>query len=170
MTGRASGVVARGSDRVVDAGRERLAVGGKQGRGDSVGFRVFLKFFESEARSPRGPEELPAVAIVYMAEQLKVDPIELDAYPWSGRSAKYHREQIREEFGFRGFSVGDEDKLARWLAAEVCPVELREEQLREALLVRCRVERIEPTTPGRIERLIGSARRRWHEDGICWRS
>lgn len=93
-----------------------------------------------------------------MADQLKVDPVEIDDYAWSGRSAKYHREQIREAFGFREFSVGDEDKLTGWLAAEVCPVELREEQLREAVSVRCRSERIEPTTPGRIDRLIGSAR------------
>jgi hypothetical protein len=93
-----------------------------------------------------------------MAEQLKVDPGEFAAYPWSGRSAKYHREQIRAVYGFREFSVGDEDKLTGWPAAEMCPVELRDEQLREALLVRCRVERIEPTTPGRIDRLIGSAR------------
>ena len=37
-----------------------------------------------------------------------------------------------------------------------CPVELRDEQLREALLVRCRAERIEP--PGRVDRIVGSAR------------
>jgi hypothetical protein len=36
------------------------------------------------------------------------------------------------------------------------PVELRDQQLREALLVRCRAERIEP--PGRVDRIIGSAR------------
>lgn len=38
----------------------------------------------------------------------------------------------------------------------MCPVELREQQLREALLVRRRSERIEP--PGRIDRILGSAR------------
>ena len=61
-----------------------------------------------------------------------------------------------DAFGFREFSRGDEPKLAAWLAEEVCPVELRDEQLREALLVRCRSERIEP--PGRVERIIGPAR------------
>ena len=35
-------------------------------------------------------------------------------------------------------------------------MELRDEQLREALLVRCRADRLEP--PGRIERIVGSAR------------
>jgi hypothetical protein len=38
----------------------------------------------------------------------------------------------------------------------VCPVELRDPQLREAVLVHCRAERIEP--PGRVDRIIGSAR------------
>lgn len=70
----------------------------------------------------------------------------------NGRTVKYHREQVRAAFGFREFARGDEDKLA----GEVCPVELRDEQLREALLVRCRAERIEP--PGRIDRFVGSAR------------
>jgi Domain of unknown function (DUF4158) len=71
---------------------------------------------------------------------------------WSGRAVERHRVQIRGVFGFRDFSRGDEDKLADWLAAEVCPVELRDEQLREALLVRCRAERIEP--PRRVDRIV----------------
>lgn len=54
-------------------------------------------------------------------------------------------------------------------AAEVCPVELRDEQLREALLVRYRAERIELTTPGRIDRLISSARATF-EDQFCKRT
>ncbi|WP_228566901.1 Tn3 family transposase [Nocardia sp. SYP-A9097] len=91
-----------------------------------------------------------------MAEQVKVDPALLDAYRWSGSTIEYHRAQVRNAFGFRESSRSDEDKLASWLAAEVCPVELREEQLRHALLVRCRADRVEP--PGRIDRIIGSAR------------
>ncbi len=93
---------------------------------------------------------------MYLAEQLKVDAAEFAGYDWSGRTIKYHREQVRAAFGFREFARGDEDKLAGWLAEEVCPVELRDEQLREALLVRCRTERIEPA--GRIDRIVGSAR------------
>ncbi len=74
---------------------------------------------------------------------------------------------MREAFGFRESTRGDEDKLAGWLAEEVCPVELRNEQLREALLVRCRVERIEP--PGRIDRIVGSARATF-EQRFCERT
>jgi hypothetical protein len=121
-----------------------------------LGFALLLKFFELEARFPASAEGLPAAAVTYVAGQVKVDPGELAGYPWDGRSVKYHRAQIRSAFGFREFSRGDEDKLAAWLAEEVCPVELRDEQLREALVVRCRSERIEP--PGRPDRIIGAAR------------
>jgi TnpA family transposase/ribosomal protein L17 len=53
--------------------------------------------------------------------------------------------------------VGDEDKLIVWLAGEMCPVELSRDRLREALLARCRQEKIEPPRPARIERLLGAA-------------
>lgn len=47
-------------------------------------------------------------------------------------------------------------KLAGWLADEVAAVELADERLREALLARCRAERIEP--PARVNRILGMAR------------
>ena len=136
-------------------GEDWQLVGNKTGA-TRLGFAVLLKFFEVEARFPRSPEEMPAQAVVYLAEQVKVEPADFVGYRWDGRSIKYHREQIRVAFGFREATRADEERLAGWLAEEVCPVELRDEQLREALLVRCRAERIEP--PGRVDRIVGSAR------------
>ena len=92
----------------------------------------------------------------YVARQVGVDPAELRGYDWSGRSAERHRGQIRRLFGFRRFSEDDEVKLAGWLADEVAAVELADERLREALLARCRAERIEP--PARVDRILGAAR------------
>lgn len=127
-------------------GEDLSLVGNKTGA-TRLGFAVLLKFFEIEARSPRAPDEVPPSAVAYLAEQLRVDADEFAGYAWSGRTIEYHRAQVRAAFGFREFARGDEDKLAGWLAEEVCPVELRDGQLREALLVRCRADRIEP--PGR---------------------
>src|SRR5581483_6672091 len=42
-------------------------------------------------------------------------------------------------------------------AGEMCPVELSRDRLREALLARCRQEKIEPPRPARMERLLGAA-------------
>lgn len=80
------------------------------------------------------------------------------AYDLSSRSAKGHRTQIREALDFRPAARADEEWLTGWLADAVCPVELVEDRLREALLVQCRSDRIEP--PGRIERIVAAARAR----------
>ena len=121
-----------------------------------LGFALLLKFFELEGRFPAHAAELPPAAVEYVAGPVKVAASELGQYEWSGRTIKYHRAQIREASGFREPTRADEDRLARWLADEVCPGELSEERQRTALLARCREERLEP--PGRIGRLLGSAR------------
>ncbi|MGH3843499.1 MAG: Tn3 family transposase [Pseudonocardiaceae bacterium] len=121
-----------------------------------LGFALMLKFFELEARFPRR-EDVPRVAVEFVAGQVKVDPELFGEYRWSGSTIEYHRGQVREFHGFREPTLGDEDKLIVWLAGEMCPVELSRDRLREALLARCREEKIEPPRPARVERLLGAA-------------
>jgi hypothetical protein len=75
----------------------------------------------------------------------------------AGRTTRYHQAQIREHLGFRECSVEDADKLTVWLAVEVCEDERQRDRVREQLLVRCRDQRIEPPTPGRVDRIVRSA-------------
>ncbi|MBA8824775.1 hypothetical protein FHX42_002122 [Saccharopolyspora lacisalsi] len=158
------------SDELVEswtlAGDDWRLVGNKSGA-TRLGFALLLKFFEIEARFPRYAEEVPPQAVGYVAEQVGVDAEVFGHYSWRSRSIKEHRAQVRAAFGFREFSRGDEDKLAGWLADEVCPVELREDRLRQAVLVRCRADGIEP--PGRLDRIIGSARSTF-EQRFCQRT
>nr|WP_228717521.1 Tn3 family transposase [Allosaccharopolyspora coralli] len=147
-------------------GADWRLVGNKSGS-TRLGFALLLKFFEIEARFPRYAEEIPPQAVDYVAEQVGVPVEEFGHYSWRSRSIKGHRAQIRAAFGFREFSRGDEDKLADWLAEEVCPVELTEEGLRQAVLVRCRAEGLEP--PGRLDRIVGSARSTF-EQRFCQRT
>ena len=86
-------------------------VGNKTGA-TRLGFALLLKFFEFEARFPASVEELPPIAVAYLADQVGVDAGELASYRWTGRTIEYHRAQIRGAFGFREFTRGDEDKLA----------------------------------------------------------
>lgn len=123
-----------------------------------LAFALLLKFFELEGRFPRHVGELPRQAITYLAEQVRVDTALLSTYDWSGRTIEYHRAQIRAALDFRECSREDEARLQRWLAEEVCPIELADERQREALIARCRGERIEPPATGQIARLVGGAR------------
>lgn len=119
---------------------------------------VLLKFFELEGRFPRQVGEAPPAAVEYLAQQVKVDPSEFaSGYALSGPTVEYHRAQIREALGFREAGRADEERLTAWLANEVCRVEPEDGRQRDALLGRCREERIEP--PGRLDRILGAARR-----------
>ena len=129
-------------------------VGNKRGT-TRLGFALLSKFFEQEARFPRHAGEVPQAAVEYVASQVGVDQDEFGSYDFSGRTIKYHRAQIRQSFGYREATRADEDRLSGWLAEEVCPVELDDERVREALVARCRAEKIEP--PGRTDRIIGAA-------------
>ncbi|MEU3416655.1 hypothetical protein ABZ760_36405 [Streptomyces sp. NPDC006658] len=60
------------------------------------------------------------------------------AYDWSGRAIKRHRMEIRGAFGFRGVHGGGQGQLARWLAVELCGVELKRDWLAETVVARCR--------------------------------
>lgn len=122
-----------------------------------LGFAVMLKYFELEARFPRHAGDVPRAAIDYVARQVNVDPSRFADYDWTGRTVERHRSQVRRALGFEEATVGDENRLAMWLAEEVCGVELKPERLRDALLARCRADRIEPPGPSRIERTISAA-------------
>ena len=63
---------------------------------------------------------------------------DLGFYEWDGRTVEYHRAQVRKFLGFRECTVTDAEKLAAWLAGEVCQSERRAERVREELLQRCR--------------------------------
>lgn len=132
-------------------GDDRALIGNKTGP-TRLGFALSLKFFELEARFPRHAGEIPRAATDYVASQVEVEPDSLARYRFSGRTFEYHRAQIRGAFGFREATGEDEKSFTRWLSGEVCPVELREERLREALLARCRAEKIEPPGPSRVAR------------------
>lgn len=123
-----------------------------------LGFAVLLKFFEVEGRFPRHAGEPPLAAVEYLAQQVKVDAAEFAAgYAFAGRTVEYHRAQIRTALGFREATRADEERLSAWLADEVCPDEPDDDCQRDALLGRCRDERIEP--PGRLDRILGAGRR-----------
>jgi uncharacterized protein DUF4158 len=135
---------------------ERALVAGKRGA-TRLAFALLLKFYAAHGRFPRGREELPDGVVRFVADQVKVPPSDLGLYEWAGRTNRYHQAQIRAHLGFRECSVEDADKLTAWLAVEVGEEERQRDRVREQLLVRCRDQRIEPPTSGRVDRMVRSA-------------
>ena len=65
--------------------------------------------------------------------------------------------------GFREPTVDDSEALTRWLQQHLLPHEQNRARLRAAVLDRCRELRIEPLSPDRIDRLVGSACKEYEE-------
>jgi TnpA family transposase len=122
-----------------------------------LGFAALLAFFRHEGRFPAHKQEVPCAVVVHLAGQVGVPAEAYVAYDWRGRAVKYHRAQIRAEFGFREIAGRDADALVGWLVREVLPHERAVDRVRAALYARCRDLRLEPPTPARVERLIRSA-------------
>ena len=141
---------------------DERALGARVGA-NRLGFAVLSKFFELDARFPDGPEEVPVEVVVHVADLIGVGWREFAAYAWSGRSHERHRAQIRARFGFRPATDEDAEVLTAWLVDEVASSGKRAELMVQAVLDRCRRDRIEPPSPGRIARLVGSARARFDD-------
>ncbi|WUH57365.1 DUF4158 domain-containing protein [Streptomyces sp. NBC_00442] len=110
-----------------------------------------------EARFPESAGEVPAAAVEYVAQQVKVPAEAWAAYDWQGDRIKRHRKEIRAAYGFRPNTEEDQERLAGWLTAELCPVELSRDRLAAAVVARCRNDCIEPPAPGQVKRLVGKA-------------
>ncbi len=102
---------------------------------------------------------MPQEAVNFVALQMKVPAGDLGFYEWSGSTIEYHRPQIRQHLGYRECGVTDAERLTAWLAEHVTQAERRPDRVREELLARCRVERVEPPAEGRVDRIVRSALR-----------
>jgi TnpA family transposase len=138
---------------------DELALLGNKTGATRLGFAVFLKYFQLQALFPPTQPEIPAIILNHIASQVNVPPEEYQHYDWSGRMARYHRNQIRELFGFRKAKAEDAKALVDWLVENVLNREADAEHLKAIVKERFRDLKIEPPTLGRIERLIRSALR-----------
>ena len=130
---------------------------------------LLLKFFQYATRFPTSPQEVPSQLVDYIALQVQV-PSELYLeYNWKGRTYIRHRSEIRTFLGIRPATVKDASALVDWLVREILPTEADVEHLKEIVYQRFQALQIEPPTPGRIERLVRSAKRTYEID-FCQRT
>ncbi len=124
-----------------------------------LGIALLLKFFQYATRFPTSPQEIPSEVVDYIALQVQV-PSELYLdYNWKSRTYMRHRSEIRTFLGIRQATVKDASAMVDWLVREILHTEAELEHLKEIVYQRFQLLKIEPPTPGRIERLVRSARK-----------
>ncbi|WP_245547387.1 Tn3 family transposase [Nocardia brevicatena] len=149
-------------DRWTLVGDELKLVETKRGAA-KLGFALMLRYYTEHGRFPRARSDIPDDAVEYVARQVAVARTEIAFYEFDGRTSKAHRAQVRKELGFRECSVADSEALTDWLIEHVTQSERAADAVREQFLAQCRVEKIEPPTSGRIDRVVASALHRGEE-------
>ena len=141
---------------------EMQQVGKKTGE-TRLGFAVLFKFFQYEARFPSQKSEVPKVVVQFIARRVGA-PEELFAlYDWEGRTIKYHREQIREFFGFIEDTDSDAEDMIDWLNNGILQQDHNFERLVTAVYQRFKDLKIVPPAAESVERLINIAVFRFEE-------
>jgi hypothetical protein len=128
----------------------------KRGDGNRLGFAILLLHFRTHGRFPHAESELDPELFADVMAQLGIASLLLPLMV-TDRTAERHRAEIRELLGFREATVADADGVTEWLrdhavadTRDIC-------QLTALLEDRCRVLRIEPPAPDRVERIVRGA-------------
>ncbi|MFF4795539.1 DUF4158 domain-containing protein [Streptomyces sp. NPDC001276] len=93
------------------ARRRAMAARGARNR---IGWAVQLGTIRYLGTFLNNPEEVPAVVVAYVAEQLGLEPAAFAGYG-SSESRWDHQEQIRDGYGYTKFEFDQWFALARWL-------------------------------------------------------
>ncbi len=135
---------------------ERALLGNKIGA-TRLGFAVLFKFFQFAGCFPRHAGEVPPSVVDHIAREVSVPPALWPEYRWKGSTIEYHRAQIRFLLGFREPTVADGVALTAWLDDQVGVQDRHVDRLKTALLEKYRLQKIEPPSPDRVERMVRSA-------------
>jgi Domain of unknown function (DUF4158) len=85
-----------------------------RGAGNQLGFAVQLGTARFLGTFLPDPEQSPAVVVEYIAEQLGLDPADIQGY--GTRETRWdHQQQIRRDYGYADFDGWEWFALARWL-------------------------------------------------------
>jgi hypothetical protein len=128
-----------------------------------LGFVVLLKYFQWEGRFPEHVQEVPRAVVDHIARTLTIPGERYLRYDLEGRSARYHKEQIRQWTGFRVGTTADADAITTWLCAHTRVDAATPARLTVRALERYKALHIEPPTPGRLERMTHAAQRTLEE-------
>jgi hypothetical protein len=139
---------------------ERTLVLSKPGA-TRLAFALLLKAFQVAGRFPARHDDLAAGVVAHLAAQLGMSPQTVE--PWSERTQRHHRAQIREYCGFRAFHAEDEAAFVAGLSTGVTSLDPEAEPLLRLAYSHLRAQHIEPPSPGRLRRLVGAAVRAYEE-------
>ena len=132
---------------------ELALLGNKTGE-TRLGFMILLKFFQHEARFPNSKSEIPKAFVDFISKQMQLKGLSFSNYNINSRTHFYHKQQIREFFGFREFTNTDAGGLTDYLSRYIFYHEIDTENLKSEAYIWLKEARIEPPSLERLDRIV----------------
>ena len=123
-----------------------------------LGFALQLCCLRHPGWSLVNTEEIPTSVLSYIAEQIQVDPEEIEQYAQRKNTRSEHLQELREEYGFRNYNETDYNFLLQFLL----PFALENDNV--IRLIKLSIEELKKNSvilPGitTLERIVSEAKR-----------
>ncbi len=142
--------------------KERALLTNKMGA-TRLAFALLLKAFQLAGRFPDRHDDIAERVVMHLAMQVGVSVDAFVAAPWSERTQRHQRGQIRDYCGFRAFHADDESRFVAWLSTCVTALDPEAEPLLRLAYGHLRAQQIEPPSPRRLRRLVRAALHTYEE-------
>ncbi|HKO20402.1 MAG TPA: DUF4158 domain-containing protein [Acidobacteriaceae bacterium] len=115
-----------------------------------LAFALLLKEFQFAGRFPERRDDIAENVVAHVAAQVGVSPDTFAPAPWSERTPRHHRAQIRNYRGFRAFRADDELDFVAWPSTCVTSLDPEAEPLLRLAYSHLRAQQVEPPPPGGV--------------------
>lgn len=115
-----------------------------------------MRYFDLQGYLPKKVEDIPLVAIEYVASQLSITPNSLKDYDWQSRIAQIHNAEIREYYGFKKLEQADLLSIKEFIETDLLVQGLSIGQINDEVYKFLKKAKIEPSAYNELSRYISS--------------
>lgn len=133
-----------------------------------LGLAAQLAFWRQNGRFPEDEADLAPAVVGHLAAQVGVSADVLEAYEWTGRTARRHRRLVLDHLAVGAFDDAAEAKFRSWLSDELLPREPAPSALESEVSGWFACERVSRPGGYRLDRILRSARAA-HDDAALQR-
>ena len=126
----------------------------------------FLKYYHYNGKFPSSQFSVPKCVIKYLAEQIAVSISTFYTGKWAPRTLKRYRTLVREYLDFSKWKEEYKEKFTEWLLSDIISDYSSLNRIKDLSYKYLQEHKIEPPSPGSLERIILSALSFWEENTL----
>jgi TnpA family transposase len=119
-------------------------------------YALKMRYFDLQGYLPNGIEDVPLVAVDYVASQLSIKPNKSKDYDWQSRIAQIHNTEIREYYGFKKLEKTDLSSIKDFIEADLLIQGLPISQVNDEVYKFLKKSKIEPSADNELSRYINN--------------